>query len=560
MAVVETLQQATPVELLGVKYLHWKTADEGDLYVTEFGVPFFENLKPENWKADPWFKEKRERLPGTSAVYKLPTREVGGRSIDLVVKYCRVGEDVPQDTMGFDKFWYAEFNSPYEEFSLVMELRREMTGGRIHTHKPLAIFVPSTRLQLWQTGRSVSRINRIISRFRDVELDISRQYIMIYEWIEGQSAPEALEFQFASKQSYDESLKQLTREVRDRMARKGFMVVDHKPAHIILRSMRNGNLLRDRSGNLAFALVDFELLVRTPKHEKDVKSERRRDYMWHIEHRFAPLREIVFPKHLQPTKVMGVDYVFGHAESTGGYLWVVGRDPGLFDYFLPERWRHTPREQMSVIKETFYTVTKDDVHLVWKVSKVGEMLDLPGTGADGSMLEKIGYNSPFEKIAIALELSAKGISCVYPRAIYMAGLESQHAEDYISDTSCYERHKGLLTPDGLPVLRPDHNYISIWGYWRKVTSNPDGSNTVLSEGLNLFEARKRGLIPDTMVDELIEQTKQRLFDAGYTAPYLQPTHLLVSIHPDLTFICGSDGKPEITICNFELIRRRPDFQ
>ena len=87
MAVAEALEEATPVELLGVKYLHLKTANEGDLYVTEFGQPFFEHLKPGNWKVNPWFKEKREPLPGTSAVFKLPTKEVNGRSIDLVVKY-----------------------------------------------------------------------------------------------------------------------------------------------------------------------------------------------------------------------------------------------------------------------------------------------------------------------------------------------------------------------------------------------------------------------------------------------------------------------------------------
>jgi hypothetical protein len=30
---------------------------------------------------------------------------------------------------------------------------------------------------------------------------------------------------------------------------------------------------------------------------------------------------------------MGVDYIYGRAESTGGILWVVGKDPDLFNYF-----------------------------------------------------------------------------------------------------------------------------------------------------------------------------------------------------------------------------------
>ena len=48
------------------------------------------------------------------------------------------------------------------------------------------------------------------------------------------------------------------------------------------------------------------------------------------------------PAHLKAINLLGVDYIVGHAESTGGLLWVVGRDPDLFNYFLPERWRRTP--------------------------------------------------------------------------------------------------------------------------------------------------------------------------------------------------------------------------
>jgi hypothetical protein len=255
---------------------------------------------------------------------------------------------------------------------------------------------------------------------------------------------------------------------------------------------------------------------------------------------------------------LDVDYVFGHAESTGGFLWVVGKDPNLFDYFLPERWRHTPREQISDAKETFYTVTKDDVHLVWKVSQIGETVQAKGKNRSGQKMDLIGYNSPFETFSTAIELIEKGVSCVYPRAIYMAGIESPHAGEYISDTSCYERHKELLTPEGQPVLRPDHNYITIWGFWRTSTSSPDGTNQLISEGLNLLDAENRGLLPRSVTAELVHQTKQRLHDAGFQADYLKPSHLLISIKPDLTIVREPDSKPKVTICNFELIRRRPD--
>jgi hypothetical protein len=171
-----------------VDYLHIPIRDEGDLYVTRFGIPFLDQLDPANWRESAWFQANRERLRGTSTVYRVPTKAVRGHSLDLVVKWCRVGEDVPLDTMTFNRFADAEFNSPYEEFALVMEMRGLPGEGVIRTHRPLAIYVPAERLQLWQTGRSRSRMARKKSKYRDVELDIYRQYILIYEWVKGESA------------------------------------------------------------------------------------------------------------------------------------------------------------------------------------------------------------------------------------------------------------------------------------------------------------------------------------------------------------------------------------
>ena len=127
----------TPMNLLGVDYLHVPTRDGGDLYVTKFGLPFVDHLRLENWRDEDWFNEHREQLTGTSTVYKVPTREINHQKLDLVVKWCRVGEEVPIDTMTFDRFAHAEFNSPYEEFSLVMEMR-EQPGGRRRPHQPTA--------------------------------------------------------------------------------------------------------------------------------------------------------------------------------------------------------------------------------------------------------------------------------------------------------------------------------------------------------------------------------------------------------------------------------------
>ncbi len=74
-----------------------------------------------------------------------------------------------------------------------------------------------------------------------------------------------------------------------------------------------------------------------------LRAKKRQEYLIRQARRFEPRQD--FPEDLTPVSIMGVDYVYGQVESTGGALWVVGRDPMLFDYFLPEKWRRTPRTQ-----------------------------------------------------------------------------------------------------------------------------------------------------------------------------------------------------------------------
>jgi hypothetical protein len=149
------------VNVLGVVYVHTKTSDGGDLYLTRFAEPYHEHFEIKNWYEKYWFNEQRIRLIGTSSVYKVPTKPVNGKSLDLVVKNCRVGEDVPIDTHTLQEFYDAEFNSPWEEFSLVMEMKEGAYGPReikVKTQLPLAIYVPPERMQPWQSGRSRSRL------------------------------------------------------------------------------------------------------------------------------------------------------------------------------------------------------------------------------------------------------------------------------------------------------------------------------------------------------------------------------------------------------------------
>ncbi|HOS74807.1 MAG TPA: hypothetical protein PKW12_06050 [Verrucomicrobiota bacterium] len=545
---------ATPMRLLGVDYVHIPTANGGDLYLTRFGLPFQEHLQLENWRDEAWFETQCERLRGTSVVYRVPTKPVHGRSLSLVVKYCRVGEDVPLDTMTFEKFSQAEFNSPYEEFSLVMELRERKVAERILTHRPLAIYIPPERLELWQTGRSAHRIEHKKAKFRDVELDIFRRYVLIYQWINGESADAALEKAVPGAARRAEELKRLTLRAKAEMARNGFMVADHKPAHLILRWRRDGTLLRKKNGDYAYALIDFELLLRTPEHERETQSSRRAIYLSRQRDRFASPKGLQYPAHLKPVRLLGVDYVWGHADSTHGSLWVVGQDPDLFDYFVPERWRHTPSKRLSTTNETYYTLTKDRINLVWKVSRVGEAPD-PAAGSPGpGARAHPGYNSPFEEVAIALDLKAKGIDAIYPRAIYMSGLKSTRSKLYVSDNRRYHSHQALTTPDGQPVLRPDHIYLTIWGFWNGLDEILASRDDAYCLGISLLEACQDGIISARDAKRLLAREQKKLAAAGYRDLSPKPTHYLLSLRHSGTLVRDDDWWPTLRICNFALIQ------
>jgi hypothetical protein len=547
--------RAVALRILGVDYVHVKTSDEGDLYVTKFGWPFLEHLKPESWYEKEWFEQSREKLIGTSTVYKVRTKPIRHISKELVVKWCRVGEQVPIDTFTLNKFVEADFNSPYEEFALVMELRDDRSARIVRTHKPMAIFVPAERLKLWQTGRSHSKMAQKKAKYRDVELDIYRQYILIYEWVKGVSVTEVVAPLIPDKEKRMEELRSLTFRVADDLHRKGFQVLDMKPEHIIVRPRPDGSLPRERGNLFPYALVDFELLTRTPEHEERVKAQRRAQYLKKQRDRFVKTRPADFPPHLHPVNVHGVDYVFGHTESTGGMLWVVGNDPGLFDYFQPERWRRTPRTQLSRTNQVFHTLTKDKINLVWKVSRVGEIPDVDPADPQGQERLRYGFNSPFEEFSRAFELDRNGVATIYPRAIYMTGQESANPED-MTDRSRYESHKTLLTPDGHPVLRSDHNYITVWGYWNGLDEFLARLDTGYCRGVNAQQALDDGLITKEGFEQLLNKVRRQLSFAGMEDLDLKGTHFLLTLNPGGSMMKDSDGTPTVRLCNFESIRKK----
>ena len=167
----------------------------------------------------------------------MPTKEVKAKSLDLVVKNCRVGEDVPIDTHTLQEFCNAEFNSPWEEFALNDELRDGRYGPKdvnVNIQHPMAIYVPPEKMQLWQSGRSRLKINRIRAKHPGIDLDILKQYKLIYRWIKGKSLTEVFQHIDINKTEREQHVKVMNDKVFEDMKKKGFLVADMKLEHIIV--------------------------------------------------------------------------------------------------------------------------------------------------------------------------------------------------------------------------------------------------------------------------------------------------------------------------------------
>ena len=539
------------VRVLGVEYAHIRLRNQEDLYLTKYGIPFLQNLMPENWFSDrPWFSRNAVRLAGSSTLFRVRTKPVMNRQIDLVLKWNRMGQDVPggEDR---DDFLNWRFNSPFEEFALLMEMRdtKYESTGVIYTHRPLGIYVPGERKDLDRLGRREYRMLPILELHREIELDMFRSYGVIYQWVKGIDAVDAADRGILSLNEIAE----LTLVAEKRMKERGFVVCDRKPHHLIVRPKNSGGLAKDRNGQVLYALVDFELLQRTREREEKIRKDKQGQFLKMERDRFAePVQE--YPSQVTHVHILGVDYVHGSVASTKGKLWVVGRDPGLFDYFLPERWEVTPRMKVAATREVYRTVTKDDLHLVWNVSNVGVEPDADPLDEQGRKVLAFGYNSPFEEVALALYLRGRAVSTLSPLAVYMAGHRRDLAR-YMFHESRYISHRHLLSPDGTPLLRPDRSYITIWGSWNQVDVETDGEEEDFYERMSALRAYRKRVIPKADYVDLMRIIRERLRKVNVEDLTLRGTHILVSLNNRGRLIRDVHGVPRVKLCSFELLRR-----
>ena len=270
--------EAVPEErkrrLFGVDYVHLKGRQLGDLFVTPQGWAVIESLLPEHWFVGQKFSKAGRALAGaTGAVFRVPVPHPGRDDFAVVVKFSRfcqeVGITAVDPKLNFseeriDRIKSSSFLSPFEEFGNLVRLR-EGVGLEVPTKAPLAIYVPPARYLDWQLGRrgflKSIHSRRLLESQGDLppgermDYDWERQYILLYRWINGLDAEQAVEAGLIS----ESLMRELAKESRLFLEKHGWEVMDHKPRHLVLRVARNGRLL-ERDGRPLWALVDYELL------------------------------------------------------------------------------------------------------------------------------------------------------------------------------------------------------------------------------------------------------------------------------------------------------------
>ena len=268
--------------VFGVEYARIIEADGGELFVTRYGWPLVEHCRPAAWYHGHRYAEVGVKLTGgTGSVYRVPTVGRRGREVALVVKFSRFAQDVPllitddaSRHITRDAVANARFNSPFEEFGILNELRVGRFGPahlRVRTKRPLAIYCPPHQESMWRLGRTDSRFDSYRRRqqydqekaadMERADLHGDRVYVMIFAFVKGENAESLYERGVLS----DDELHKLSDRISDEVYEKGFLVLDHKPKHIILRLGKDGRPIR-RDGKCAYTIVDFELMKRTEEY------------------------------------------------------------------------------------------------------------------------------------------------------------------------------------------------------------------------------------------------------------------------------------------------------
>jgi hypothetical protein len=224
-------------------------------------------------------------------------------------------------------------------------------------------------------------------------------------------------------------------------------------------------LLRDHNDQFAYALVDYELLERTPEHEQAVRSANRQLYLKHMARRFDTDAANPMPAHLPRHERPGRGLHFWPRRKHGRIALGGGQGPGPVQLFSAGTLAAHAQEKIVRPQPDFLHAHQGQHQSGVEGFAHGRLAVVEESrGHTRRRRGNYGFNSPFEEFAFAFEMGRHGVKTVYPRAIYMTG-RPRGAARQVSDERRYAALADFLTPDGDPVVRKEYDYITIWGFW-----------------------------------------------------------------------------------------------
>jgi hypothetical protein len=127
----------------------------------------------------------------------------------------------------------------------------------------------------------------------------------------------------------------------------------------------------------------------------------------------------------------------------------------------------------------------------------------------------------------------------------------------VSDERHYAALSEFHTPGGEPVVRKEYDYITIWGFWNGPDELLAAQDGKYYQAINAKRAFTNKQISEQTLNELTQMVARRLERCGFEDINPKPDHLLISFDAEQKLVLDTLGKPELRLCNFELIRRRP---
>jgi hypothetical protein len=124
------------------------------------------------------------------------------------------------------------------------------------------------------------------------------------------------------------------------------------------------------------------------------------------------------------------------------------------------------------------------------------------------------------------------------------------------DGSRYRTHEDITTPDGEAILKPNRDYIIIWGYWNGPDEKLADKDGDYYEGIDALRAYKENLIDKDLYFTLLRRTKEKLAAVGVEDLNLRGNHVMVSKDSRGRLVLDDQGFPELRLCNFEFLKKK----